>query len=124
MLLFFFIGIFFLGACMGSFSAVLLEKSGFHRSFWTGRSHCMGCKKILQWYELIPLISYLLQSGRCRTCRAVIPRWIWLLEWYMAFLWMITAMILSLAGFGILSIVIHIVLLTWLSFLVIEDMRL
>lgn len=123
MSLFLLVGIFFLGACMGSFSAVLLEKNGFHRSFWTGRSHCMGCKKTLQWYELIPLVSYPLQSGRCRTCGAVIPRWIWFLEWYMAFLWMIAIMVLSLAGFGILSIVIHIVLLTWLSFLVIEDMR-
>lgn len=109
---------------MGSFSAVLLEKNGLHRSFWTGRSHCLNCKKTLKWYELIPLISYSLQSGKCRTCGAGIPRWIWFVEWYMAFLWMIVAMLLSLIGFSIFSIALHIILLTWLSLLVIEDMRL
>lgn len=115
--------IFFLGACMGSFSAVLLGNKSFHRSFWTGRSHCEGCKKTLQWYELIPLFSYPLQSGKCRSCSAQIPRWIWFLEWYMAFLWMSTAMILSLVDFSFLSIAIHIIFLTWLSLLVIEDIR-
>lgn len=115
--------IFFLGACMGSFSAVLLGKKSSHRSFWTGRSHCEGCKKTLQWYELIPLVSYPLQSGKCRSCSVEIPRWIWFLEWYMAFLWMSTAMVLSLIDLSLFSITIHIILLTWFSLLVIEDMR-
>ncbi len=35
-----------------------------------GRSHCPHCKKALRWFELIPLISFFLQRGRCRSCRA------------------------------------------------------
>jgi prepilin signal peptidase PulO-like enzyme (type II secretory pathway) len=123
MSLFILIIIFFLGACVGSFSAVLLEKNGFQRSFWTGRSHCMSCKKVLAWYELIPLVSYALQRGTCRHCGAMIPRWIWYVEWYMAFLWMLSAMVFSLGGLSMAALIIHSVILTWLSLLVIEDLR-
>ncbi len=45
------------------------------------------------------------------------------MEWYMAFLWMIAAMILSLAGFSAIAIALHIIVLTGLSLLVIEDIR-
>jgi hypothetical protein len=45
------------------------------------------------------------------------------MEWYMALLWMVSAMILSSGGLSILSIAIHILILTGLSLLVIEDMR-
>ncbi len=34
------------------------------------RSHCMSCGHVLQWYELIPLVSYLVQKGKCRECGA------------------------------------------------------
>ncbi|MEK9194700.1 MAG: prepilin peptidase [Patescibacteria group bacterium] len=34
-----------------------------------GRSHCPHCKKNLEWFELIPLLSFLFQWGRCRGCR-------------------------------------------------------
>jgi leader peptidase (prepilin peptidase)/N-methyltransferase len=34
-----------------------------------GRSHCPYCKKTLNWYELVPIMSFLLQLGRCRSCR-------------------------------------------------------
>jgi len=33
-----------------------------------GRSACLHCHKTLTWYELIPLISFTLQRGRCRAC--------------------------------------------------------
>lgn len=33
-----------------------------------GRSHCPHCGKELQWYELVPLFSFLLQRGHCRSC--------------------------------------------------------
>lgn len=37
-----------------------------------GRSRCPFCKKTLSWYELIPLISFLIQLGRCRHCHKVL----------------------------------------------------
>ncbi len=35
---------------------------------WKNRSHCPHCGKILNWYELIPIFSFLIQLGRCRSC--------------------------------------------------------
>ncbi|MBI4135812.1 prepilin peptidase [Candidatus Uhrbacteria bacterium] len=38
-------------------------------SVWRGRSYCPKCKKALRWYELIPLVSFAVQFGRCRGCK-------------------------------------------------------
>lgn len=35
-------------------------------------SHCPHCKHRLSWYENIPLLSWLVQRGRCRHCHAPI----------------------------------------------------
>ena len=35
-----------------------------------GRSFCFSCGKKLNWFELVPLFSFLVQSGRCRGCGA------------------------------------------------------
>ncbi len=37
-----------------------------------GRSKCFSCGKTLAWYELVPVISFLLQAGRCVKCKAKI----------------------------------------------------
>ena len=33
------------------------------------RSFCVRCKKKVAWYDNIPLLSYLILSGKCRHCR-------------------------------------------------------
>lgn len=35
-----------------------------------GRSHCPHCGKTLGWRELVPVLSFLAQGGKCRHCRA------------------------------------------------------
>jgi prepilin signal peptidase PulO-like enzyme (type II secretory pathway) len=37
------------------------------------RSFCPKCKHILEWKSLIPVLSYLLQKGKCRYCKSKIP---------------------------------------------------
>ncbi len=37
-----------------------------------GRSKCMSCGKELIWLELIPLLSFFIQKGKCRKCKAKI----------------------------------------------------
>ncbi len=41
-------------------------------SFW-GRSYCTSCKKQLRWYDLFPVLSYLIARGKCRDCHKKIP---------------------------------------------------
>ncbi|MCB9807262.1 prepilin peptidase [Candidatus Peribacteria bacterium] len=54
------IGFFFLGTCVGSFFGTVMETT-VKRSFLTGRSQCLTCSHKLQWFELIPVVSYLMQ---------------------------------------------------------------
>lgn len=35
-----------------------------------GRSHCPHCGRTLRWFELIPFLSFIVQLGKCRSCRA------------------------------------------------------
>lgn len=58
------------GLIVGSFLNVLILRWG-ERSL-TGRSACPSCGKIIRWYDLIPVVSWFILRGRCRTCRAVI----------------------------------------------------
>lgn len=72
-MLWFFLFIF--GLAIGSFlNVVALRYDGEHFLFSEkkigGRSHCPHCKKTLRWFELIPLVSFAIQRGRCRNCNA------------------------------------------------------
>ncbi|MCX6792386.1 MAG: prepilin peptidase [Candidatus Gottesmanbacteria bacterium] len=56
--------VFLIGLCTGSFLNVLADRLPRGESVVRGRSHCDHCKKTLRWYELIPVASYIVQSGR------------------------------------------------------------
>lgn len=64
----FLIMIFLLGLCVGSFCNVLILRIPREEEFVKTPSHCMTCGHELAWYELIPLISWLVQGGKCRAC--------------------------------------------------------
>ncbi len=36
-------------------------------------SECNFCHKRLVWYELIPILSYFIQAGKCRKCHKTVP---------------------------------------------------
>lgn len=59
---------------MGSFLNVVASRTVDGRPWWgTQRSSCDSCGKVLGVLELIPLVSWLLQRGRCKSCGARIP---------------------------------------------------
>lgn len=60
-----------LGAIIGSFLNVVILRYNTGLSLG-GRSGCMSCGKTLQWYELIPIISYIIIRGRCTKCSSKI----------------------------------------------------
>ncbi len=39
----------------------------------TGRSRCIHCDRVLSWYELVPVLSFIFLRGRCSSCHARIP---------------------------------------------------
>ena len=66
------------GATLGSFAGVVRSRGW--RAALRGRSRCDGCRRELHWFELVPLVSYPLQRGRCRSCGAQIDRTTLLVE--------------------------------------------
>ena len=61
-----------LGLVIGSFLNVVIYRLHTGKSL-NGHSHCLSCGKALSWYELVPVLSYVLLRGRCRNCGAYIP---------------------------------------------------
>ena len=60
--------LFILGICVGSFLHVLIDRIPREQTIIKGRSYCESCKKVLKWYDLIPLFSYVQLWGKCRYC--------------------------------------------------------
>src|SRR5438874_4651416 len=56
------------GLLIGSFLNVCIHRWPRGRSVVKPRSHCVRCRKVLSWYENIPVFSYIALRGRCRHC--------------------------------------------------------
>src|SRR5438132_2998338 len=63
---------FLFGAVVGSFLNVCIHRLPRHESVVWPASHCPSCASPIAAYDNIPILSYLLLRGRCRTCRAPI----------------------------------------------------
>lgn len=61
------------GLIAGSFIGALVHRWPRGEQVVRGRSRCDSCGHVLSPHELIPLVSFLIQRGRCRSCRAAIP---------------------------------------------------
>jgi prepilin signal peptidase PulO-like enzyme (type II secretory pathway) len=70
--------LFVVGAIVGSFLNVVICRTHQNTSIIFGRSHCQQCRHQLRWYELMPVISFLLVRGKCRNCKSIIS-WQYLL---------------------------------------------
>ncbi len=63
---------FFYGALLGSFAGVLAFRIPRGLSFVTPGSFCTECGHGVRWYDNIPVLSFALLGGECRTCLAPI----------------------------------------------------
>ncbi|MGB4254086.1 MAG: prepilin peptidase [Minisyncoccales bacterium] len=67
-----YIFIFIFGLCVGSFLNVLIDRLPKGESIF-GRSYCNHCHKTLEWYELVPVLSFIVLRGKCSKCKKPIP---------------------------------------------------
>jgi leader peptidase (prepilin peptidase)/N-methyltransferase len=67
------ITVFVLGCVLGSFLNVVRYRLPRHMGVVAGRSRCPRCKGTIAWYDNIPLVSYLVLRGKCRSCGWKIP---------------------------------------------------
>jgi leader peptidase (prepilin peptidase) / N-methyltransferase len=64
--------LFGIGLVVGSFLNVVIYRLPREESIAWPASHCTTCSRPLSWYENIPIASWAVLRGRCRTCRSPI----------------------------------------------------
>ena len=102
------------GLILGSFGNVLIARLPSGESI-SGRSRCLGCRQTIGVRDLIPVVSFLLLQGRCRTCHMRISLRYPLVELTSTVLWVFafflaptiaTAIALGVAFWAMLLIVV------------------
>ncbi len=61
------------------------------------RSHCMSCGYQLEWYDLIPIFSWLTLGGKCRKCKSKISVQYPLIELLNGILWLLSFLFYDLS---------------------------
>jgi prepilin signal peptidase PulO-like enzyme (type II secretory pathway) len=82
-----FVGVF--GLIIGSFLNVYIYRFHTGKSL-SGHSHCLSCGVQLRSYELVPLFSYVVLKGKCRTCGCYIPVRYFIVELLTALLFLLS----------------------------------
>lgn len=110
------------GAVIGSFLGTLVIRWPQGRSIVTGRSACDGCGVKLTPAEIVPLLSFFIGNGRCRTCGSSISKIHPVMEIGCAIIGMIamtilpdvSGLVLAIFGWLLLTLVILDVQHLWL----------
>src|SRR5437899_2208950 len=65
------VGLFLVGIVVGSFLNVCIHRLPYEKSIlWPLGSRCGTCHKPIEWYDNLPLWSYIRLRGQCRMCGA------------------------------------------------------
>jgi leader peptidase (prepilin peptidase)/N-methyltransferase len=102
------------GLIIGSFVGVVVDRVPRKESIVSPPSHCVACSAPIRPYDNIPVVSYAILRGRCRSCGAHIPPRDALLElltgalfvllaWRLASVWELPAFCLLAASFVAIS---------------------
>ena len=125
MKIFFIILFFILGTVFGSFYNVVAFRVSNKESIIKPKSHCPKCNHILKFYELIPILSFLIQKGKCRCCNEKISLFYPLMEMFSGILFAVSfysygfsyELLMALA----LSSMFIIIIVTDLNYYIIPD---
>lgn len=88
---------FCLGTIWASFIVTWTQRTLFNPTDDTHRSHCDQCYHPLTWWQLIPVLGYCLQWGRCRYCQTPIDPYSTIGELLTGYLWFLLHAQLSMA---------------------------
>lgn len=123
--IFYSICVFLYGLLFGSFFNVVGYRIPNNLSIVKPRSFCPKCKHQLEWYELIPLVSFLIQKGKCRSCKCKISAFYPIIELLTGILFLISYLFFgfssSFAFAILLSSFLVIVIVSDFNYLIISD---
>jgi leader peptidase (prepilin peptidase)/N-methyltransferase len=69
-----------LGSIWGSFANVCIHRLPIGESIVVKRSYCPDCKSKINWFNNIPLISFLILGGKCKSCKSGINKRYFIVE--------------------------------------------
>lgn len=111
--------LFLLGSVIASFTGVVAERYHTGQSYLQGRSRCDSCNRTLDARDLIPVLSWILAAGKCRSCKVPLSAQYALTEVLMGALFVLTYLQL---GFS-LELLLMLTALSLLLFIVLYDLR-
>jgi leader peptidase (prepilin peptidase)/N-methyltransferase len=102
------------GLIIGSFLNVVIYRVPRHESLVRPPSHCPGCDTAIHWYDNVPLVSWVVLRGRCRSCKERISvryplvegftgasfglaAWRFGLDWRILLAWFVVAVVVCVA---------------------------
>lgn len=107
------------GAILGSFYNVVGYRLPKQESIITPPSHCPNCNHKLTAIELIPILSYIIQKGKCRHCHAPISSFYPLFEFITGLLFTLTYLSYGLT----LELIIALTFISMLIIIIISDYK-
>ncbi len=115
--LYYTIVMFVFGTIFGSFYNVVGDRLPDKKSIVTPGSHCPKCNHKLTPIELIPIISYIFQKGKCKKCKTKIPLFHPLFEIFVGLLFAF-----SYLSFGLSTdLVIALTFVSMLAIIIVSD---
>ena len=116
---------FVIGCVFGSFFGVVGTRLSEEKSIVKPRSHCDHCGHELKWYELIPIFSYIIQKGKCNSCKKELSIFYPIIELSSGLLFSICFFIFGFSSnLGIALLIVSflvIVIVSDLTYLIIPD---
>ena len=100
-----------LGALWGSFANVCIIRMPQGKGVVVGRSFCVKCNKKIQWFDNIPIISYLLLKSKCRNCKTKISFQYFLVESISLINFLVLYLIFGISLTTLLLIILSVVFL-------------
>lgn len=113
---------FLLGSAIGSFINAASFRIAHAKNWVSGRSACPHCKQELAWYQLVPVVSYLVQLGKCSSCKAKLSIQYLLVELVLGALFLIAGQDWLMTQ-DLLELAFALILYTSLVFLFIHDLK-
>ena len=100
--IFLYASLFIMGSVFGSFFTLAVYRLPRKENITYVRSHCTSCDHKLDFWDLIPIWSYIFLGGKCRYCKEKIRARYILLEIFSGLVFLFTALSLKITAFSTL----------------------
>lgn len=117
--------VFLFGLLFGSFYNVVGYRIPNNLSIVKPGSFCPKCRHDLKWYELIPVISFIIQGGKCRKCKCKISKFYPIIELLTGILFLVSYLVFGFSSNFVMALLaisfFIIVVVSDFNYLIIPD---